>query len=66
KSYKTCNCCRTSKTNNKTTKQSELVGDSNIEQPTIELISFQEISKYIIDAIDDLEYNAELSLSFCV
>ncbi|CAG8655051.1 1982_t:CDS:2, partial [Racocetra fulgida] len=56
----------TLRTNNKTIKQSELVGDPNIEQPTIKLIFFQEISKYIIVAINDLEYNAELSHSFCI
>ncbi|CAG8460484.1 9539_t:CDS:1, partial [Cetraspora pellucida] len=54
-----------SKANNKTAKQSKLVGDSNIE-PTIELISFQEISEYITKAIDNLEYNAEFSFSFCI
>ncbi|CAG8691903.1 11535_t:CDS:1, partial [Scutellospora calospora] len=53
KTYKTCNRCRTSRANNKTSKQSELVSDPNIE-PTIELISFQEISEYITDAIDNL------------
>ncbi|CAG8529207.1 15954_t:CDS:1, partial [Cetraspora pellucida] len=65
KTYKTCNHYRILKANNKTAKQNELVGNPNIES-TIKLIFFQEISEYITNAIDNLEYNAELSLSFHV
>ncbi|CAG8786521.1 43781_t:CDS:2 [Gigaspora margarita] len=66
KNYDTCNHCRTSRAEKRNTKKNKLLNDSDLEQMFIEIISIQEISNYIANAIDDLNDYAELSLTFCV
>ncbi|CAG8653246.1 13847_t:CDS:2, partial [Racocetra persica] len=47
-------------------KKNKSLDDSDLEQAFIEIISIQEISNYIANAIDDLNDHAELSFTFCV
>ncbi|CAG8564321.1 10959_t:CDS:2, partial [Racocetra fulgida] len=66
KNYNTCNSCRISRVEKRNTKKNKLLGDFNPEQTFVKIISVQEISNYITNAINDLDDHAELSLTFCV
>ncbi|CAG8558379.1 10918_t:CDS:1 [Racocetra fulgida] len=63
KSYKTCAKCKTSRAKK---KNSEKAADTNSEKASIEIITIDEISDYISNMLDGLEYDTALFSTFYI